>query len=87
MADNEYMDKFNDIFPIGRPVKPIKVRAYCGKCMLNGELNQLEQKDNVLLTAPVKYQYVCPVCKKEYTSTISYPFIKYVDDVDIRESE
>ena len=80
MADNNYMNKYENIMERAFTATPQMVVPYCGQCMLKAKQVALEKKDSVYLTSPLKYQYVCPVCKKEYMSEKDYPYIRYLWD-------
>lgn len=53
-------------------VIPILLELYCDQCNV-----EMEDNGEVILTNPLKYQYICPNCKKIVKSEESYPRIVY----------
>lgn len=55
-------------------------RVYCDDCKV-----ELQPGLYTYMTHPPIYQYVCPLCQKDYTSRTSYPYIEYIGDRIIEE--
>lgn len=50
-------------------------RAFCEECQ-----EEMKEHNFMLMSSPPKYTYICPKCKKEETSTICYPQMKYSEE-------
>ena len=50
-------------------------RAYCDDCKV-----ELEHGQFTYMTKPPIFQYICPLCHKDYTSRQSFPYTEYVGD-------
>lgn len=50
-------------------------RAYCDDCKV-----ELQPGNYTYMTHPPIYQYICPLCQKDYTSRISYPLVEFIGD-------
>lgn len=60
-------------------VRPVKVYLMCDECGIN-----MERPDNIILTSyPPQYNYVCPKCGRTETSTQGYPYIDFVEEVEV----
>ena len=55
-------------------------RVYCDDCKV-----ELQPGQFTYMTNPPIYQYICPLCKKDYTSRIVYPKVEYIGDRIIEE--
>ena len=53
-------------------VVPFLIELYCDQCDV-----MMEDTEEVILTNPMQYSYICPNCNKKVTSDNNYPRIIY----------
>ena len=58
-------------------VVPVLLELYCDQCNV-----MMEDTEEVILTNPMQYRYICPNCKKEVISDNNYPRIVYEKKTD-----